>query len=326
MAGLRTGGRLIADQGGEATYLGYSMGARFCLHVALTNPELVARPRAARRHRRHRGPDGARAAPPAGPGHRRAHRARRPRARSSTTGWPSRSSPASRRSERSARSASRTPSTGLQSSLEQAGTGAQDPSWHELHRLDMPVLVLAGADDAKFAALAERLADEIGANATARPRRGRRPRRPPRATRPLPAVVQPWLADHGPGSHGHVATASHGSMADRSRELAQALSQRPPARRVPLTSWTRPVAARTGMRAGPAAPSRTWSDRLAGEHDADEGGGRRRVGRSRRRRSGCSRTRRRAWRRRASGCGRRRCGRRACACPTRCRRGCRAGC
>ena len=37
----RTGGRLIADQGGEATYLGYSMGARFCLHVALANPELV---------------------------------------------------------------------------------------------------------------------------------------------------------------------------------------------------------------------------------------------------------------------------------------------
>src|SRR3546814_15346533 len=42
LAGLRTGGRLIADQGGRATYLGYSMGARFCLHVALTNPELVA--------------------------------------------------------------------------------------------------------------------------------------------------------------------------------------------------------------------------------------------------------------------------------------------
>ncbi len=41
LAGLRTGGRLIADQGGEATYLGYSMGARFCLHLALSNPELV---------------------------------------------------------------------------------------------------------------------------------------------------------------------------------------------------------------------------------------------------------------------------------------------
>src|SRR4051794_36239048 len=40
-AGLRTGARLIADQGGPATYLGYSMGARFLLHLALANPELV---------------------------------------------------------------------------------------------------------------------------------------------------------------------------------------------------------------------------------------------------------------------------------------------
>src|SRR3954454_18649232 len=40
-AGLRTGARLIADQGGRATYLGYSMGARFVLHLALANPELV---------------------------------------------------------------------------------------------------------------------------------------------------------------------------------------------------------------------------------------------------------------------------------------------
>jgi len=42
-AGLRTGARLIADQGGRATYLGYSMGARFVLHLALANPELVER-------------------------------------------------------------------------------------------------------------------------------------------------------------------------------------------------------------------------------------------------------------------------------------------
>jgi len=40
-AGLRTGARLIADQGGPATYLGYSMGGRFVLHLALANPELV---------------------------------------------------------------------------------------------------------------------------------------------------------------------------------------------------------------------------------------------------------------------------------------------
>src|SRR5438067_12685247 len=42
-AGLRTGARLIADQGGTATYIGYSMGARFVLHLALANPELVQR-------------------------------------------------------------------------------------------------------------------------------------------------------------------------------------------------------------------------------------------------------------------------------------------
>src|SRR3954464_6657144 len=42
-AGLRTGARLIADQGGEATYVGYSMGARFVLHLALANPVRVHR-------------------------------------------------------------------------------------------------------------------------------------------------------------------------------------------------------------------------------------------------------------------------------------------
>jgi 2-succinyl-6-hydroxy-2,4-cyclohexadiene-1-carboxylate synthase len=41
LAGLRGGGRMIADQGGQATYLGYSMGGRYLLHLALANPELV---------------------------------------------------------------------------------------------------------------------------------------------------------------------------------------------------------------------------------------------------------------------------------------------
>ena len=112
MAGLRTGGRLIADQGGEATYLGYSMGARFCLHVALTNPELVrglvllgatAGIEDPDEREQRRQQDLATAD---------AHRARRAGGASSTTGSPSRSSPASRRSDRSERSASRTRSTG----------------------------------------------------------------------------------------------------------------------------------------------------------------------------------------------------------------------
>ena len=41
--GLWDGARLIAEQGGDATYLGYSMGARLVLHLALANPEPVER-------------------------------------------------------------------------------------------------------------------------------------------------------------------------------------------------------------------------------------------------------------------------------------------
>jgi pimeloyl-ACP methyl ester carboxylesterase len=40
-AGLLDGAALLADVGGDATYLGYSMGARFALHVALARPEVV---------------------------------------------------------------------------------------------------------------------------------------------------------------------------------------------------------------------------------------------------------------------------------------------
>src|SRR5262249_30268363 len=41
-AALHTGAGLMADRGGHATYLGYSMGARFVLHLALEQPDLVA--------------------------------------------------------------------------------------------------------------------------------------------------------------------------------------------------------------------------------------------------------------------------------------------
>ena len=40
-ADLWTGAGLVAEQGGEATYVGYSMGGRLCLHVALARPDLV---------------------------------------------------------------------------------------------------------------------------------------------------------------------------------------------------------------------------------------------------------------------------------------------
>ena len=47
---------------------------------------------------------------------------------------------------------------GLAASLRGTGTGAMESLWARLPRLAMPAAVLAGARDAKFAALAERLA------------------------------------------------------------------------------------------------------------------------------------------------------------------------
>ncbi len=192
---LRSGGRLIADQGGEATYLGYSMGARFCLHVALANPDLVRglvllgatagiEDSEAREERRQQ--DLATAA-----------RIERDGLEVFLDDWLAQPLFAGLPAERSFRE-ERLQNTveGLRSSLELAGTGAQEPSWHELHRLAMPVLVLAGADDTKFAALAERMATEIGDNAKVALVEGaghaahlERPER-------FLAIVQPWLADH----------------------------------------------------------------------------------------------------------------------------------
>ena len=193
---LRTGGRLIADQGGEATYLGYSMGARFCLHIALTNPELVrglvllgatAGIEDADEREQRRQQDLATAA-----------RIDRDGLETFLDDWLAQPLFSGLPPERTFRQ-ERLKNTveGLQSSLELAGTGAQEPSWHQLHRLHMPVLVVAGSNDTKFAALADRLAAEIGANAdfalvedAGHAAHLEQPER-------FLAIVQPWLADHG---------------------------------------------------------------------------------------------------------------------------------
>lgn len=163
-AGLRTGARLIADQGGRATYLGYSMGGRFVLHLALANPELVERlvvvgatggiddpaERAARRAQ-----DEA-----------LAERIEREGVGPFLDAWLAQPlfaglGPGAQFREARAENTAE----GLAESLRQAGTGAQDPLWDRLHRLDMPVLVVAGELDTKFAALGRRLAEAIGPNA-----------------------------------------------------------------------------------------------------------------------------------------------------------------
>jgi 2-succinyl-6-hydroxy-2,4-cyclohexadiene-1-carboxylate synthase len=160
-ADLWTGADQLVAEGGPATYVGYSMGARFCLHAALAHPEAVhglvlvsgtagldtEGERAARRasdadlvaQLREEGLDrflGAWLAQPLFAG----------------------------LSAEAADKPSRLVNTvdGLASSLELAGTGTQAPLWDRLGELRMPVLVVAGADDTKFTALAERLAAGIG--------------------------------------------------------------------------------------------------------------------------------------------------------------------
>ena len=163
-ADLPTTGRLVAAAGGDAVYLGYSMGARMALHVATEAPGVV------------RGlvlvggtpgieDDGERAA-------RRAAD-RELAARIRAQGVPAfverwldqplfAGLPAAARFDDERR---RNTADGLATSLELAGTGAQAPLWDRLPAIEPPVLVVAGADDAKYAGIARRTAAAIGANA-----------------------------------------------------------------------------------------------------------------------------------------------------------------
>lgn len=54
---------------------------------------------------------------------------------------------------------------GLASALRLLGAGVQEPVWHRLGELGVPVLLLAGEHDTKFSAIAFRLASAIGDNA-----------------------------------------------------------------------------------------------------------------------------------------------------------------
>jgi 2-succinyl-6-hydroxy-2,4-cyclohexadiene-1-carboxylate synthase len=196
VADLPTGGRLIADLGGPATYLGYSMGARFCLRLALDDPErvrgLVLLGGTAGIDGDHERAD------------RRAHdlrtadRIRDGGLASFLDAWLAQPLFAGLPPERSFREERLADNTvdGLRSSLEQAGTGAQEPCWHRLHRLEMPVLVLAGAQDAKFLALGQRMAAEIGANASFASVEGAGHAAHLEQPERFLAILRPWLTAH----------------------------------------------------------------------------------------------------------------------------------
>ncbi|MEZ5240077.1 MAG: alpha/beta fold hydrolase [Microthrixaceae bacterium] len=158
---------LLALEQGAGTWIGYSLGGRVALHVALRHPGSV---RALVLIGATAGieDDGARAER-ASLDEARARRLEQLGVRAFMAEWLEMDmfdglGPAQRFETERARNTVE----GLAGSLRNAGTGAMEPLWSRLHELGMPTLVLSGARDRAFGALGERLVSSIGTNASAR--------------------------------------------------------------------------------------------------------------------------------------------------------------
>lgn len=171
-ADLAAGADLLVRAGGRASYVGYSMGARFCLHAALAHPDAVAslvlvsgtaglEDPVERRSRRMADDELADGLAPASGGTPPVGVERFLRqwlAQPMFAGLDERGAAFDERARNSA--------AGLASSLRRAGTGTQQPLWDRLGELEMPVLSITGERDEKFTALGRRMARAIGANAS----------------------------------------------------------------------------------------------------------------------------------------------------------------
>ena len=161
---LRDGAELLGRAGGEAVYVGYSMGGRLALHLALVKPDLVRAlvligATAGIEDDDER--DTRRIAD-----ERLADELERDGVDAFLTRWLAQPLFASLPRDAAAiDDRRRNTAAGLASSLRLAGTGRQQPLWDVLPALAMPVLVVAGDRDAKYVALGHRLAMGIGENA-----------------------------------------------------------------------------------------------------------------------------------------------------------------
>jgi len=162
--------RLVGAVGGRASYVGYSLGGRLVLTLALEQPELVDHlicvgasagieapdERAARRHA-----DGVLADRLQ---HEDGDAAAFERFLDNWLAGPLFAHLTDEQSDRPARRRNR--GRGLASSLRTAGAAEQAPSWSRLETLTMPVSIVTGERDTKFNALAEQMVAAIGPNAT----------------------------------------------------------------------------------------------------------------------------------------------------------------
>lgn len=147
----------LADLAGSGAYIGYSMGGRFALHVALARPDAVERLVLIGATPGIEGTDD------------RAERRRLDDARADRVEavgvpafideWLSQPLFGSFPSERAGVAARlRNTAGGLASSLRTAGTGVQRSLWDDLPSIEIPVLVLAGELDTKFSEIGHQIA------------------------------------------------------------------------------------------------------------------------------------------------------------------------
>jgi 2-succinyl-6-hydroxy-2,4-cyclohexadiene-1-carboxylate synthase len=159
-ADVATAAAMLGAAGGSATYVGYSMGGRLCLHLAVVRPDLVRRLALVSATAGIEDP---------------AERTARQQADEELAASIEREGvdafldrwlalPLFATVPRDAAGADdrrRNTAAGLASSLRLAGTGVQESLWGRLGELSMPVLVVAGQLDEKYVAIARRMAARV---------------------------------------------------------------------------------------------------------------------------------------------------------------------
>jgi 2-succinyl-6-hydroxy-2,4-cyclohexadiene-1-carboxylate synthase len=158
--GLWQGADLLVAEGGRGTWVGYSMGGRLSLHVALAHPDNVERlvligataglDKVAERIERQSSDE------------LLAEELERDGLDAFLSRWLAQPLFATLPEESAGLDARRRNTVaGLAAALRMMGTGAQEPLWDRLHEIRVPTMLVAGSLDAKFTALAERMAAQL---------------------------------------------------------------------------------------------------------------------------------------------------------------------